>query len=148
MCPYRGERHSAVGHEVVVQAWEIGAATVDELQGGLDVKAEPVATLNGAEKLLCFRLQELSLSGEVLQDCSGLGHGGRSRDIVDRSARRKRAGSGRAQEGLVFGAESHGAARGVRSRRRTESADSAALGDDRCVLLIGAGEVGTQLARG
>lgn len=113
VAPYHRKRNGAVRDKVVIQARQIGATAVDKLQGSLDIDAEAIAALNGAEDLLALLLQELALSRQVFEDGSGLGDRGSRGNVVDGGARSQLRACGGAQKGLVCGAESHGAARGM-----------------------------------
>ena len=113
---YHWERNRPVGHEVVVQAGQVGAATSDKLNGDLEVGAQlPLAVLDGGEHLLVLLLQQLLLHGQVLDYGGRILDGGEGGDVVQRRVVGERSGRRSREEGLVSRAERHD---GARSRAR------------------------------
>jgi hypothetical protein len=106
---YHGKRDGTVGHEVVVQAWQVCAAAAAELDGGLYIDAQSVAVLDRVEDLLLRLLQQLLLDREVLDHGSRVADAGVGGDVVERGMLCQRARRGRRQEPRVDVAERHDA---------------------------------------
>lgn len=95
--------------EVVVQAGEICAATVDELDGRLHIDAQGATAFNGIEDVLLCLLQQLLLNRQVLDDGGRIVDAGRGRDIVERGVVGEGACRRRGQESGVRVAKRHDA---------------------------------------
>jgi len=108
---YHGEGHGPVRHKVVVQAWQVGAAAVLELDGRVYVDAERMRARNGVEHLLALLLQQLLLDRQVLDDGRRVVYAGEGRDVVERGIGSQCARRRIGQERRIRVAEGHGAVR-------------------------------------
>lgn len=104
---YHGERHSAVGNEVVIETRKVGTAAVLELNGRVYVDAERVAALDMIQDLLALLLQELLLRSQVLDDGSRILNASQGGDVVQRRAARQCARGRIGEERCIGVAQAH-----------------------------------------
>lgn len=104
---YHGKGDSAVGHEVVVKAWQVGTTAVLEFNGCVDVDAERMAAFNMVQDLLALLLQQLLLRSHVLDDGRRILDGGQGGDVVQRRGARQCARRRIGEKGGIRVAQAH-----------------------------------------
>lgn len=107
MSTHNWEGDGAVGKEVVVNGWEVGSATDNKLESGLDLDEQRTVGLNGIDDLLLLLLDLVTLGVQVLGYLSWAIEGGEGGDVVERRLLRKEAGVWRSQVLLVSSLKRH-----------------------------------------
>lgn len=105
------ESDGAVGEEVVVNGWEVGSATDNKLESGLDLYEQRTVGLNGVDDLLLLLLDLVALGVQMLDDLSWAIKGGEGSDVVERRLLREEAGVWRSQVLLVSSLKRHSVAK-------------------------------------
>lgn len=82
---YDWERDNAIRQEIVIQSWQIRSSTIEKLQCCLDIQAERIGALNGAQCLFRLFLQDFGLRGEVLNNGQAVAEGCQGSNVVERS---------------------------------------------------------------
>lgn len=108
---YNWKGNGAVGEEVVVNGWEVGSATDNKLESGLDLDKQRTVGLNGIDDLLLLLLDLVALGVQVLDDLSWAIEGGEGGDVVERRLLREEAGVWRSQVLLVSSLKRHSIAK-------------------------------------
>ena len=91
------ESDGAVGEEVVINGWEVGSATNNKLESGLDLDEQRTVGLNDINELLLLLLDLVGLRVQVLDDLSWAVEGGEGSNVVERRLLSKEAGVWRGQ---------------------------------------------------
>lgn len=104
---YHGHVNNAIGKELVVQAREVGAAVLQELDGETGLDGEGIVAFDDSDKVLLGLLHQVALGGEVLDDVSWTVEAGRRGDVVQRRVLGEGRRAGRSQELLVHSLQRH-----------------------------------------
>lgn len=96
-----------VDDEVIVEGQQIRPPAAGEEQGGLDLEAEGVGTLDGAERGLELLIQRPADGLQVLDDVLGSRVRGRGGDVVQRGLFREQLRLWPGQETLVDRLKGH-----------------------------------------
>lgn len=73
----------AVSEEVVVEGGQVGRATCQELDRGVDFERQGVARLDGAEDIFLLLVQLVALGREMLDDFGGTVEDGGGGNVVE-----------------------------------------------------------------